>query len=422
MHGGFGVRAQPGTSEVFRMRLGQVAPVLFGTFIALACGSNVEDSKVGLGTGASGNNTSTGTAGSGIGDINTGTGNVTGVSSGGAGTVDQNSACTQTSADGQPTQVDLYFMVDITGSMNCPVPDGGVMCDMVNGPPASGDSRWTVVSAALKSFISDPANQTLGVGLRFFPVGGNGGGMQAGGAVCNVSSYATPNVEIGPLSMTSGPLTTAINMQMPGGTTPTVPSLTAAIDHATAWAKANPTHKVAVVYATDGQPNGCGTSNTVDQAAAVALKAALGTPAIPTYVLGVGPNLTNLNLIAQNGGTKNAFLVDTSGNAASQLSAALATIRSTSALDCTYTVPTPPSGQTLDPAKVNITYTDGSGNVTTLLQDPAGTSCDAGSGWQYSADGKQINLCGQACTSVKADKNGKIQVLFGCATQIGGIK
>jgi len=401
------------------MRLGQVAPVLFGTFVALACGSNGDESKVNGGSAANGN-INTGSTGNsaGNGTINTGNGSSTG-NSGGAGSVDPNSACTTTSADGEPTPVDLYFMVDITGSMNCPVPDGGMMCDTPNGPPASGESRWTVVSAALKAFIADPANQTLGVGMRFFPVGGNNTGPGGNNTICNANSYAMPNVEIGPLSTTSAPLTTAINMQTPGGTTPTVPSLTAALDHATTWARANPTHRVAVIYATDGQPNGCGNTNTVQQAAAVALKAALGNPAIPTYVLGVGPSLDNLNTIAENGGTKAAFLVDTSGNAASQLSAALATIRSTTALDCTYTVPAPPKGQTLDPSKVNITYTSSTGTVTNVLQDPPGTSCDAGSGWQYSADGKTINLCGKACNDVKADKNGKLQVLFGCTTQVG---
>src|SRR6478752_2520070 len=357
------------------MRFGQVAPVFFGIFVALACGSNVDTSMVAEGTGA----TNTGATGNGTGNnINTGatgSGATTGNPSGGAGSVvDPNSACATSSADGQAVQVDLYFMVDITGSMNCPVPDNGVACDMVNGPPASGDSRWTVVSAALKAFVADPANQTLGVGMRFFPVGGNGGRENT---TCNANSYAMPNVEIGPLSMTSQPLTSAIDMQMPGGTTPTVPSLTAAIDHATAWAKSHPTHRVAVVYATDGQPNGCGSTNTVEQAASIALRAAVGsanTPKIPTYVLGVGPNLANLNSIAENGGTKAAFLVDTTQSAAAQLSAALASIRTTTALDCVYTIPSPPAGEALQPGMVNVNYTNSAGTVTTVLQDPVGTT------------------------------------------------
>ena len=126
-----------------------------------------------------------------------------------------------------------------------------------------------------------------------------------------------------------------------------------------------------------------------------------------------------MNTIAENGGTKTAFLVDTTQNAAAQLSAALGSIRTTTALDCTYTIPPPPAGEALQPGMVNVNYTNSAGTVTTVLQDPDGTPCSAGSGWQYSADGNQINLCGKACNDVKADKGGKIQVLFGCATKIG---
>jgi len=160
----------------------------------------------------------------------------------------------------------------------------------------------------------------------------------------------------------------------------------------------------------------------VQEAAAVALKGALAPIPIPTYVLGVGPDLDNLNLIAVNGGTKAAFLVDTSANAATQLSAALASIRSTTALDCTYTIPTPPAGKMFVDKEVNIEYTSGAGVVTKVgpsAKDAAGNDLDCATvnGWQYSGDKKQINLCGKTCTDVKADKAGKIQVLFGCPTQ-----
>jgi len=398
------------------MRFGQVAPVFFGIYVALACGSNADESKVGEGNGATGNTSSSAATG----NIITNNGSTTG--NGGAGSVNPGNACTQTSADGQVAQVDLFFMVDITGSMNCPVPDGGMPCDMVNGPPASGDSRWTVVSAALKAFIADPANQTLGVGMGFFPAGGGTGGPGGNNTSCNAATYARPTVAIAPLSTNAAGLTTAISMQMPNGSTATVPSLTGALNHALTWAKANPTHRVAVVYATDGQPNGCGANNTVPEAARVALTFALGSqgnPPIPTYVLGVGPSLDNLNSIAENGGTKAAFLVDTSANATSQLSAALATIRTSTALDCTYAVPNPPDGQTLAPGEVNVEFTNSAGTVTKVLQDPAGVDCASGSGWQYANGSSQIVLCGKACTDVKADKGGKIKVLFGCTTAVG---
>jgi hypothetical protein len=119
------------------------------------------------------------------------------------------------------------------------------------------------------------------------------------------------------------------------------------------------------------------------------------------------------------GGTTKAFLIDTTQNAATQLAAALASIRTTAVVGCTYTIPAPPAGQALDPAQVNVTYTDGAGKVTSVLQDPAGTDCAKGSGWEYSADGSQINLCGSLCTTVKADTGGSLQVLFGCATVVG---
>ena len=393
------------------MRSSYVAPVFFGLFTVIACGGSEDQSQV-AGSAATGNklNIDTGTSGSlNVGNGGSGNGNGNGNGVGGNGDVfDPNSACATRAADGEPIPVDLYFMVDITGSMNCPVPDKGP-CDIDPGPPRSGDSRWTVVSAALKSFVADPKNAGLGVGIRFFPSRRN---------ICDVATYARPTVEIGPLSTTGTMISDSISMQVPGGQTPTVPSLTAAIQHAADWAKAHPTHRVAVVYATDGYPKGCD-GNTIEAAALVAKDGFTAKQSIPTYVLGVGPNLTNLDTIAMNGGTAKAFLVDTSQNAAAQLTAALASIRTSSVLDCTYTIPTPPAGEALESGKVNITYTDSKGAVTKVYQDPPGVACTKGNGWQYSADGTQIDLCGALCNKVKADQGGKLSVLFGCATEVG---
>jgi hypothetical protein len=398
------------------MRLGLVTPVILSLFGALACGGKQEQSQVdGSGTAATGNNG----LGGGF-SIGNGSGAANGNSTGGGGDAfDPTSACANSAADGQLTPVDLFFMVDITGSMDCVVPDAGA-CDTDPGPPVTGDSRWTLLSAALKTFVADPKNQGLGVGIRFFPVQQGGGGGGRNNAVCTAASYLTPAVEIGQLPGNAALLTAAIDAQKPGGTTPTVPSLDAAIQHASAWAKANPTHRVAVVYATDGYPKGC-TGNTIMAAAQLATAGFAATPSIPTYVLGVGPNLADLDQIALAGSNMQtkSFLVDTTQNAATQFTAALASIRSSTALDCTYTIPKPPAGQTLEPGKVNVNYTDSKGVVTKVKQDPAGVACAAGSGWQYSADGTQIDLCGSTCNAVKADKGGKLQVLFGCTTEVG---
>jgi len=393
------------------MRASLVAPVLVGLSVAAACsGSNTSQVDGSAGSAASANGT--GTGGSGL-ILNSGgssaSGNGTGSS--GSGTFDPDAACATSSANGEPIPVDLYFMVDITGSMNCPVPDDPkTVCEVDPMPPYSATTRWTVESAALSAFVNDPQNKGLGMGINFFPSQKN---------LCAAASYVKPNVEIATLPGAATALDTAIMNQTPGGYTPTEPSLDGALQHATAWATAHPTHKVAVVYATDGYPKGCNADNTITAAAALAATAFKGKPSISTYVLGVGPNLSDLNSIAASGGTTKAFLIDTTQNAASQLAAALASIRTTAVVGCTYTIPAPPQGQTLDPAKVNVTYTDSKGKVTNVLQDPAGTACAMGSGWQYSADGSQINLCGSLCTAVKADPGGSLQVLFGCATVVG---
>jgi len=389
------------------MRLGFVAPAVLSLAVAVACGGEADPSQVQGGSAANSNN---GAGGNGliIGGGSAASGNTANGSS-----VMPGSECATSSADGEAVPVDLYFMVDITGSMNCPVPDTGPCLGGNGPPPGGGDSRWSVVSTALKAFVADQANKDLGMGMQFFPSKSRN--------ICSVNSYAMPATEIGPLSMTAAAMTTQIDRQSPGGETPTVPSLQAAIEHATAWAKSHPTHKVAVVYATDGYPHGCDKNNTIPNAAMLAAAAYAATPSISTYVLGVGPNLMDLEQIAAAGSnmTTKAFLVDTSQNAATQLSTALAAIRGKAVVDCTYTIPPPPAGQTLDPGKVNVAYTDSSGKVTNLAQDAAGVACAQGAGWQYSADGNQINLCGSACTAVKGDPGGKIKVLFGCSTEVG---
>jgi hypothetical protein len=402
------------------MRLRLIAPVLLGFGIAAACGGNNDTSKVSGGSAASGNGTSSGVGGNGLilgngGSAANGTGNGTG--EGGDGTFDPDAACATSSADGEPIPVDLYFMVDITGSMDCPVPDvaGQAACEVQPKPPFSKTTRWTVESAALSAFVSDPTNAGLGMGINFCPSTNQN-------TICNAATYVKPAAEIAALPGAAAALNMVIGAQTPGGNTPTEPSLNGALQHAAAWAKMNPTHRVAVVYSTDGYPEGCDATNTIAAAAADAAAAFKATPSIPTYVLGVGPNLADLNSIAMSGGTTKAFLIDTSQDAATQLSAALASIRTTAVVGCTYTIPPPPAGQTLDPSKVNVTYTNPKGVVTNVLQDAPTTSCTDPNamGWEYSTDGTQINLCGGLCTSIKADPGGSLKVLFGCATQVGG--
>jgi hypothetical protein len=78
---------------------------------------------------------------------------------------------------------------------------------------------------------------------------------------------------------------------------------------------------------------------------------------------------------------------------------------------CTYAIPTPPSGEQIDLAKVNLIVTAG-GESQLVKPDDMGA---CGEGWQFNADG-QIVLCDDTCARVQADGGARVRLLFGCAS------
>lgn len=130
-------------------------------------------------------------------------------------------------------------------------------------------------------------------------------------------------------------------------------------------------------------------------------------------MLGVGPNLEDLNSIAVAGGTEHAFFVDTGDDVTARLTEALASIREDVIVDCTYTIPDPPPGQTLDLLKVNVEYTNGDGDTVQVGYNDTTGTCDEG--WQFAENNTQVVLCGSTCEAVKADAGARIDVAFGCS-------
>src|SRR5262249_46620595 len=134
----------------------------------------------------------------------------------------------------------------------------------------------------------------------------------------------------------------------------------------------------------------------------------------------VGSSLTNLNGIAQAGGTSQAYLVDTGGNAQQQFLDALNKIRG-QALGCVYSIPLPEAGQ-IDYGKVNVQYTPGDGSPPVPLPKVSDKgSCPAsGDAWYYDNDTAptQIILCDTSCTKVSGDATAKIDILIGCGTVV----
>jgi hypothetical protein len=72
--------------------------------------------------------------------------------SGGEGT----KACAAETTMAEPTPLDSYIMLDISGSM----------LDMAGG----GVQKWTAVKSALSSFLTDPNSTGISVGIQYYPL------------------------------------------------------------------------------------------------------------------------------------------------------------------------------------------------------------------------------------------------------------
>jgi von Willebrand factor type A domain len=376
------------------MRLVALANFL-GLVVSVGCSSSGATAWGGVGSGGSGGDG----AGSGIGGAN-GLGGATGL--GGAlfpdgggpaprdldgAVVNYDAACATSSAAAEKLPVDLVFMVDHSDSMNKP-------------------NKYPACAIGMKAFFQDLNSKGIQASIQFFCGGGSATKCEG-----YLTSWAVPAVPVTPLPEPMK-FAQAIDSQTFCNGTPTDPALTAAIDYAKTLR--TPGRRVAVVLVTDGLPTTCGSLKSV-----VAVAQA-NAATVPTYVIGVGKALDNLNDIALAGGTQKAIMVtsDDPAKVAQDFEAALDVVRAGN-LSCDFGIPPPPAGETLARDKVNVTVTAG-GQSTALAYDGA---CAAGTGWRYddlNAPTK-ILLCPSACNAAKSDPSTKVEVLFGCET-VGQIR
>jgi hypothetical protein len=358
-------------------------------------------------------------------------------------------ACAAQTQKAEKLPLDMYVMLDSSGSMNALT--------------ASGQSKWDAIVAALTTFLRDPSSAGLGVGLQYFPLtkpgvpdtcmatadcGTSGpcniiracvkagtacdtnadckrgdtcglvggctlvaslcqpvggfcglfggdcaplGGYCGGRDICASASYAAPAVEVAPLPGAAAGLVASLMAHMPDGLTPTSGALTGAIAHAQALAKANNGHRVVVLLATDGLPSECMPLD-LPGVAAIALGGLAGAPSISTFVVGVfAPDeqaqaQPALDAIATAGGTKQSFIINLGQNVAQAFLAALNSVR-TAALSCQFKVPAASAAQKLDYYSVNVQYTSGAGQAVTIGNVHDKAACDARQGgWYYDMD------------------------------------
>ena len=313
-------------------------------------------------------------------------------------------ACAKSTSSAELTPVNLVLMYDKSGSM---------------GAEAEGFDpalKWIPVGTGMKAFLADPGSRGLDASLQFFPLGANVDEACA-------APYATPQVPLTPL-VDSAAFIAAIDGTAPSGGTPTLPALQGAITYAQKTAQEKPAAKTAVVLITDGVPGyringqnvtGCA-NNDIAHVSALAKSAFEATPAIRTYVIGVGPSLDNLNSIAAAGGTGEAIMVSVSdpSQTKTDFESALGVVRAAT-LSCDFAFPAPPDGSTLDVNAVNVLFSSGGGADQVVARN---ADCAGGTGWRYDNPNAptRIQLCPTSCATAQGDRNGKITVLFGCTT------
>jgi Mg-chelatase subunit ChlD len=330
------------------------------------------------------------------------------------------SACQAETREAKRVPVDMYFLVDSSGSM---------------AEQATGGSKWQVVSKALISFLNDPLNTDTAVGVGYFPTGGGATACTAGqpGCVCipftplcysNTGGSCTPadyRPAVGlSLPASVAPVVTNISSHQLSGGTPTRPALEGTLKYLEEWAASHPDRKTVLVLATDGEPTGC-TTNTPQDIATLAGNAWTGAHAIRTFVIGVGGSLSSLNVVAQAGGTDQVLQVDASGNLGMEFIAALEKIRTDSTVSCDFVIPAAGAdGKAVDPSKVNVRTTAAGATSSTLvgqafMNDPA--NCGAEGGWYYDdpTAPTQIKLCEATCQTIRS---GSIELEFGCDTVV----
>ncbi len=294
--------------------------------------------------------------------------------------------CVNESAEAEPIPLDMYIMLDRSGSMNW-------------------GNRWNSIKTAITAFVNDSSSAGVTIGLDYFY-----------GHHCSLSNYTNPSVDWGVLPANAGAITASLNATNPNGSTPTGPALEGAIDFAQTRANsaAGSGHKVIVVLATDGEPTSCYPRN-INSIGNIAGAGRTGTPSIETYVIGVGPSTGNLNAIAAQGSVGGLpYMVD-GGNAA-QFLAAMQDIRNQS-LGCEFTLPVNPSSGNIDADATEVGIKYGShGTPTPLTQFADEVGCGANDGFYLNnpSNPSAIVLCPSTCGMVQGDSNYIVDLTFLC--------
>ncbi|HEY1958338.1 MAG TPA: vWA domain-containing protein [Polyangiaceae bacterium] len=301
--------------------------------------------------------------------------------------------CVGASYEAGFSDLDLVFLLDRSDSMN----DG---------------NKWSSATAALASFVADPAESGLGAALVFFP--------PVAGDPCASDGYAMPAVPMQILPAGASKITGALGGAAPAiGTTPLAEALRGVVEYARGQRLADPTREVAVAVITDGAPEGCaepGSAQAVAAVESVAAEAFTDEPSVMTYVIGLSIGYVDpMNAMAAAGGTQQAILIDGSPNAAQNIVNALSEARD-AASKCRFPIP-PVSGVQVQPSDLSVTYqTSSSEPIVPVALEDGLDACGSSDGFVVDDPSAptRVQLCPATCAKVHTKTTSKVVVTAGC--------
>jgi hypothetical protein len=303
-------------------------------------------------------------------------------------------ACAESTHTALPLPVNMFITFDRSASMN--------------------GSKWTASTQALTAFFEAPESAGSSVALRFFPHDGCD-------ESCQLAPCEEPLVPLGTLSADPAPadaqeqlLVAALEQLSPAGGTPMSVALEGALGWAREHASLHPEERTVVVLVTDGAPSDC----ELDHDYLVGLpESALTSSSVLTFAIGLdGADTALVDDLAAAGGTKHGIFVGTE-DAEKQLLAALQSV-TVSSVACRFEVPES-QGKPADPDKVNVKYTPGEGEPTTIGKVATEKACGPDGGWYYEPEQgppSSIVFCPATCASVQGDADASVDIILGCAT------
>lgn len=327
----------------------------------------------------------------------------------------------------QTGPLDIYLVFDRTASM-------GQDCDFTPGTQPPVNSKACFATYAISEYFMsvNPASDTR-LAFQF---------MSLATDDCNGGPYSTPLIDMTQLPVpATHPLVQAIsNENFVGGLGTHIEGAIRGISAYTIQhdqTVGRPAGRTTIgVLMTDGDPNGCD-ENIGHLAQLVTDHTTASGGAVKLFFIGeTGATLANLERYATPGGA--AAHTDFCGNGPSPchywdvgngnsaaFDSAMASIvgqaTTSRPIPCTFTIPPPPQGETLDPAKVNVRFTDANGQPSRIYKVDSKSACDpATGGWFFDdpAHPSEVLLCDASCTTVAGSVGANIDVEFGCASEV----